>query len=170
MSAAIIELPVERWQEYKELRLKALAEPTAFDITPEEETQRINGDWELEYSKLSSGKSGVVLFAQSGEQLVGMVGAHFGETMKSRHIAVPFGFFVQKEYRGQGLGQKLLEALIEKLKELEIVKINIGVYETQQSAIKLYEKLGFQRVGVLRKELKIADKFYDCYEMEMLLD
>lgn len=38
----------------------------------------------------------------------------------------------------------------------------------QKTAVKLYEKFGFQTVGKLKNELKVEDKFYDEAIMEKM--
>ena len=53
---------------------------------------------------------------------------------------------VKKIYRNQGIGSRLLEKLIEVAKETEFDVLSLEVNEKNESAIKLYEKYGFEIV------------------------
>ena len=53
---------------------------------------------------------------------------------------------VKKIYRNQGIGSRLLEKLIEVAKETEFDVLSLEVNEKNVSAIKLYEKYGFEIV------------------------
>ena len=50
--------------------------------------------------------------------------------------------------RGQGISGKLLKKVEETVREKGYKVINLGVRETQETAIKFYEKHGFKLVGV----------------------
>ncbi len=57
---------------------------------------------------------------------------------------------VDAKYRRQGIAQQMLLFLMEQAKEKGVEKFTLEVRESNQSAINLYEKLGFKSVG-LRK-------------------
>ena len=57
---------------------------------------------------------------------------------------------VHPDYRRQGIAEKLMEALEKGLRERESKSLTLEVRASNVSAIALYEKLGFQQVG-LRK-------------------
>jgi ribosomal protein S18 acetylase RimI-like enzyme len=52
--------------------------------------------------------------------------------------------FIEEKYRSMGLGKKLIEKAITKLKELGSDRLSIGVFFDNTNARKLYEKLGFK--------------------------
>jgi ribosomal protein S18 acetylase RimI-like enzyme len=85
-----------------------------------------------------------MFFAQVGGKLVGMMsGQGLGgvdeDTVKVGEV------FVDKEVRGQGVGKKLLVALIDHIKKnFQIKKIKVKVFTSQLAAIKLYESVGCQ--------------------------
>ena len=90
--------------------------------------------------------------------------------IKTKHIANIFGVYIKKEYRGQGVGKKLIESALQMIQDDENVsKIKLTVNAEQKAAIKLYTTYGFELVGRLRQELKVANKFYDEFIMERLL-
>ena len=57
---------------------------------------------------------------------------------------------VKKEFRKAGLGQKLLEAGIQAAAAKGVERILLEVRQSNKAAIRLYEKNGFQTIG-LRK-------------------
>lgn len=151
------EIPSSRWEEYKALRLHALAtEPQAFGSSHEEKVKLPDESW---IKKIENHE---VLFALVDDELVGMVGYWFESRTKTRHIALIFGAFVKKEHRGKGIGKLLLEAVLKKIQERsEIIKVRLTVSALQEDAIRLYKKYGFKKVGVLKKEIKIEKQYYD---------
>lgn len=51
---------------------------------------------------------------------------------------------IEKKYRGQGLGQKLVEDLIEIAKDKNLLKIKLTSNPQREAARNLYRKLGFE--------------------------
>jgi RimJ/RimL family protein N-acetyltransferase len=77
-------------------------------------------------------------------------GAHIGR----------LGMGVLKDYRGQKIGQRLLEATIERCWENGLQKIELSVYSSNEAAMQLYKKLGFVEEGV-KKRGRLVDGIYD---------
>ncbi len=89
---------------------------------------------------------------------------------KSKHIANIFGVYVKKEYRGQGIGKKLIENVLASVQNGQsIIKIRLTVNPEQKVAFNLYRSHGFKVVGELKQELCVANKFYDELIMEKFL-
>lgn len=55
---------------------------------------------------------------------------------------------VKKELQGQGIGTMLIQGLAARTKELGIQTIFLEVRESNVAALALYEKQGFERMGV----------------------
>ena len=77
------------------------------------------------------------------------------------------GMGVHKDYRGQGIGTRLLETTLEASKEFGIERIELEVYTSNTHAIRLYEKLGFVHEGVKTKARKLDGKYYDIKIMAL---
>ena len=58
---------------------------------------------------------------------------------------------IKKTYRNQGIGTLLLENLILLAKDLNIFTLFLEVNEQNKPAIHLYEKFGFEKLGVRKK-------------------
>lgn len=165
----IVSLTISDWQEYKNLRLKALEDdPMAFTTSFEEAVNKVNDYW-IGHLK-EQDKESITLFAKKGNRLIGMIAAVFNSKKKTRHIAELVGAYVDPEFRGHGAGSKLMKGIIDQVKNhKEIIKINLGVITTQKPAIALYKKYGFKEAGTREKELYISGKYYDMLLMELRL-
>ena len=99
-----------------------------------------------------------------------MVGYIINNNLKTSHIAQIFGVYVIHEYRGQGVGNKLIEVAVKLIQEnRHTSKIKVTVNPEKKAAVKLYDKYGFEIVGRLKNELKVNGKFYDGLIMEKYL-
>ena len=85
------------------------------------------------------------LVALEGEAVVGYVGSQtsYGETDMMNVAVCP-------DCRRKGIGEKLVLALMEELRDRGSHSLTLEVRSSNGSAISMYEKLGFRQVG-LRK-------------------
>ncbi len=68
------------------------------------------------------------------------------------------------EYRGQGVGSKLIQHLINYVKD-QVSQIHLMCVTTNINAIKLYQKYGFSIYGTEPRALKFQDQYYDEHLM-----
>jgi RimJ/RimL family protein N-acetyltransferase len=88
--------------------------------------------------------------AVDGERVVGHVDLNAHEREGFRHNA-QLGMGLLPEFRGQGLGERLLELAIAGGRAAGLQRLELAVYASNAAAIALYEKSGFVREGVQRK-------------------
>ncbi len=81
--------------------------------------------------------------ALDGEKLVGYVGS---QTVMGD--ADMMNIAVDPDYRKRGIAANLVEELILRLRQRDAVSLTLEVRASNTPAICLYEKLGFQQVGV----------------------
>ena len=161
---SIIEgLPPERWQEYKALRLASLHDtPQAFLDMPAQAESMEPSVWQERAQNM--------FFAEDDGTLVGMVGGLRFDRQKQQHIVHLVSMYVLPEYRGQKVGKKLFAAVIEKWTNTPgIKKIKLGVITTQEAALALYKKFGFEVIGTEKYAVKVGDRFYDEFLLEKYL-
>jgi len=102
--------------------------------------------------------------------LAGNLSFRGGTRERIRHSG-ELGISVHREYWGLGIGHELLGELIRWARESGIIrKLNLRVRADNTRAIALYEKIGFQREGVITREFLVNGKFYDTYLMGLELD
>lgn len=93
----------------------------------------------------------VALLEDGTEKAVGLVGLQVYENPRLRHSG-GLGIQVHRDYQGMGVGKKLMEAILDLADNwLMLVRVELGVYPCNERAIRLYEKMGFEREGIKRK-------------------
>jgi len=85
-----------------------------------------------------------------------------------RHVA-DFSVYVERAWRGKGVGHRLLERLIETAREIGYHKMVLSTFPTNAGGVKLYERLGFSRVGVYHEQGMLDGQWVDTLIMEKLL-
>jgi len=162
----------EEWQKYKEIRLEALKnDPTAFSATYEEKILNPDQKWIDGLKDAEKRECDILLFAKDGEKVIGMIGAYWNNQPTTGHTANIWGVYVNRNYRGQGIGKKLMDVIVDEIKKHpQIIKISLGVNTKNEPALELYKSCDFKIVGTLQKELKFGDNFVDEYLMELLMN
>ena len=112
----------------------------------------------------------LLVIAEVQGNINGIIGFTGDERKRMRHTG-EFGMAVLRKYWSLGLGSALVECMIEWAKASRIVrKINLRVRVDNQRALRLYERFGFTREGLVSRQFKMADKFYDAYFMGLHID
>jgi ribosomal protein S18 acetylase RimI-like enzyme len=102
---------------------------------------------------------GVVSFARDGS-----------DREKLRHKGILFRMYVSKDYRGQGIAKKLIEKLIERVRQVsDIEQINLTVIAHNDKAKKLYEKFGFVTFGSENEAIKWKGNYFTEDQMKLKL-
>lgn len=80
------------------------------------------------------------------------------------------GIFIgDKDYWGKGYGTDAMKVLLKFIfNQMNIHKVKLSVYAFNERAIKCYEKCGFKKEGVLRKEIFKDGKYHDEIIMGIL--
>ncbi len=71
-----------------------------------------------------------------------------------------FAMSVYKEYRGKGIGTALMKKILATLKERGYKQASLSV-QKENFAAKMYQKLGFQIIGVNEEEFLMLKKISD---------
>ena len=84
------------------------------------------------------------------------------------HVA-DFSVYVEREWRGRGVGHRLLEALIARGRELGYHKLVLAAFPFNAAGVALYRRLGFTEVGVYREQGRLDGRWVDVVVMERIL-
>lgn len=114
---------------------------------------------------MSYAKQGAVLTAVWDGVPCGIANLYLQPYKKLAHQAL-FAILVDKNYRGKGIGTKLVEELILIGKEkFHLELIHLEVYEGNP-AIRLYERLGFKPYGMQKKFVKDQEQYINKILMQ----
>ena len=89
----------------------------------------------------------------------------FGESR--RHVGT-LGMGLLPEFRGRGIGSRLLQAAISTAWGRGLSRIELTVREDNLRAKALYERMGFENEGVRKHSMLVDGKFHDCFSMALL--
>jgi len=159
-------LSIERWKEYKDLKIEAIKnEPAAFSHELQDALNMTEEEWKSPL--INKDGNGILVFAESEGKLIGMAGGRFFSKEKFKHNASLENLYVSPEYRGKGVGKELVELRMRIIKERPSVKnVICEVFTSQQASLELHKKLGFEVGGVIKDFLFIDGKYFDSVLLE----
>lgn len=112
----------------------------------------------------------IFIIAELEGKIAGLLNVNASEKPRLRHIG-DFGITVRKDHWGKGIGTSLIKIMLDWAKASGVIrKINLNVIVNNKTAIKLYEKFGFKKEGLIKRDSYINRKFYDAYAMGLLID
>jgi L-amino acid N-acyltransferase YncA len=85
-----------------------------------------------------------------------------------RHVA-DFSVYVERAWRGKGVGRVLLGRLVELARDLGYHKLVLSAFPFNTAGVALYERLGFRTVGVYKEQGLLDGNWVDTIIMERLL-
>ncbi len=107
-------------------------------------------DWICNMLKNIETKKAVALVLEVDGKVVGMANVTRNKYDSQRHIG-KLGIGIRKEFRGIGLGKRLMKAILREAKRILKLKIvTLEVYSPNKVAIRLYKKFGFKEVGRIK--------------------
>ena len=96
---------------------------------------------------------GRVLLARVKDEIVGMVMLE----LQGEGVCEALKFGVKEEYREQGIGTALMEAVIDAARDAGQKTIVVTSNHKLKSALRIYEKLGFEYVTYSDKWFQLSD-------------
>lgn len=113
-------------------------------LPPGEDEER---KWFEQMITSASEGSAVYLHVYINQVLVGSGEVSKGK-YRRKHVG-HLGISLAPQYREEGVGTELMKLLIEQSKMLGIRLIELSCYENNPRALHVYEKLGFQKIGIM---------------------
>lgn len=139
-----------------------LTGPGEFTFTVEEERQLIE-----EYTLTDNA---IMLVADANGQLIALMHCRGGKRRAARHTA-SLGITVHRDWRGKGVGSAMMARLIEWATQNPVItRLELEVFTSNQPAIHVYEKFGFQIEGCKRRAYFKDGEYLDAYVMALLLE
>jgi RimJ/RimL family protein N-acetyltransferase len=150
-------------EAYAELRREALLDsPLAFASSPADD---VAGDIDAVRALLRRGPESVVLGTFDDRRLIASAGLYRDRHVKAAHRAHLWGLYVRPSYRRQGLGARVVRAVLRHAESLPGVDcVELSVSSEAPGALRLYESLGFRTWGTepdaLRYEGRTASQHH----------
>jgi L-phenylalanine/L-methionine N-acetyltransferase len=109
------------------------------------------------------------LVAVVNDHVVGMLSVHtFPNRPRRRHVGA-IGISVHEEWQGKGVGKALMHAGLDLADNwLNLTRLELEVYTDNESAIRLYERFGFEHEGTLRQHAFRDGRYVDSCVMARL--
>ena len=89
----------------------------------------------------------IPLVAEKDSAIIGDATLHFSRKGWQKHVA-EIRCVVSREYQQKGLGTALMRELVAHAVEKSILKISATMMDTQQSAQRAFERIGFKKAGI----------------------
>lgn len=80
-----------------------------------------------------------------------------------------FAIGVEQSFWGKGIARKMMEAAMDFCRQAGIEQLELEVRTDNTPAIRLYQSMGFQTIGIHPNFLKIGDTYCDLYIMYVKL-
>ena len=144
-------------ESYRAIRLEGLqSRPDAFGSSWAEEQEKPLAAFaaRLEGNAVWGG------WADGHADLAGVAGLMVPTSAKLRHIGTLWGMFVRPAARGQGLGALLVQRVIDEAAG-RVEELRLTVVTTNEAAVRLYTRLGFEQYALDPRALKIDGRYYD---------
>ena len=115
-----------------------------------------------------SGDGGHNLVAVVEGRVVGMFSLHPFTRPRLQHAGA-VGMSVHDGWQGKGVGSALMRAGLDLADNwLDLTRLELEVYTDNESAVRLYERFGFEREGLLRRHAYRDGRYVDSYVMARL--
>lgn len=154
---------------FHELRLLAFQEsPTAFGAS-ESEAKALSLEEVARRLQSDEANGTFTLGAFEKHRLIGLTGVLRQTHIKYRHKANMWGVYVVAEWRGHGVGARLVDEAIMRARRTDLLQIVLAVTVTGKEARALYLSRGFEVFGLEKESLGWNGVYYDTEHMQMFL-
>ena len=112
----------------------------------------------------------VLVAVGPGRDVVGWGSLNAFNPRRAYHHVADFSLYVDRSWRGKGVGRRLLAALMERARALEYHKLVLSAFPFNEAGMQVYRRAGFREVGVYREQGRLDGRWVDTIVMEKLLD
>ena len=132
------------------------------------ETARRSADDQRAWLRAIAGRyPGVV--AQIDGEIIGWAGAGPYRTRECYRGIGEFSMYVHRDWRGRGVGDLLVAALINEAERLGLWKLLSRIFPFNEASRALCQKHGFREVGVYEKHARLDGRWLDVVIVERLI-
>jgi len=110
-----------------------------------------------------------VIVAELDDAIAGWASLNAFNTRTAYDHVADFSVYVERSWRGKGIGRRLLEQLVELARAIGYHKMVLAAMADNAAGLALYMRAGFARVGVYREQGLLDGRWVDVVIMEKLL-
>jgi len=110
-----------------------------------------------------------VIVAELDDAIAGWASLNPFNTRTAYDHVADFSVYVERSWRGKGIGRRLLEQLVELARAIGYHKMVLAAMADNAAGLALYARAGFSRVGVYREQGLLDGRWVDVVIMEKLL-
>lgn len=111
-----------------------------------------------------------VLVAVADGALAGWASLNLFNPRRAYDHVADFSIYVDREWRGRGVGRRLLDALIGRARALGYHKLVLSAFPWNAAGMAVYKRAGFREVGVYREPGRLDGRWVDTVVMEKILE
>jgi L-amino acid N-acyltransferase YncA len=110
-----------------------------------------------------------VFVAEAGGVVVGWASLNVFNARPAYQYVADLSVYVERSWRGRGVGRRLLAHLTEVAPALGYHKLVLAAFPFNHAGMALYERLGFRMVGIYREQGQLDGRWVDVIAMERVL-
>jgi len=111
-----------------------------------------------------------VLVAETDEQISGFASYGPFRAWAAYKYSVEHSVYVHKHFRRQGIAKKLLQSLIEEVRQKQIHTLIAGIDASNNISIQLHRQFGFENAGCIKQAGYKFGKWLDLLFMQLILE
>ena len=111
-----------------------------------------------------------VLVAEGDGAVVGWASLNVFNARRAYEHVADLSLYVDREWRGRGVGRQLLDALVERAVALGYHKLVLAAFPWNAAGMRAYGRAGFREVGVYREQGRLDGRWVDTIVMEKILE
>lgn len=110
-----------------------------------------------------------ILVAEKNNTIAGYIALNKWSERKAYDITAEISVYVNTKFRGQGIGKLLVQTMVARAQESNLVSLIARITEGNEQSIYLHKLVGFEVMGVMKKAGKKFDKLLDVTFMQKML-
>lgn len=114
-------------------------------------------------------QNSIILLATLNGEIISIASINSNQKNRIKHVGT-LGIVISEQFTAQGLGRKMMEQLIDWAATNGVTrKISLVTREDNALAIALYEKLGFEKEGLLKNDTFINGHYFHTLMMGLFI-
>lgn len=111
-----------------------------------------------------------VLVVEAAGEVVGWGSLNAFNPRRAYDPVADFSLYVERGWRGRGVGRRLLEALTTRARALGYHKLVLSAFPGNEAGMRVYRRAGFREVGTYREQGLLDGQWVDTIVMEKILE